>query len=185
MDGYVRRDNITDATLATYRGFYENDSISKEDIFYYVYGLLHSPAYKENYKADLTKMLPRIPTVSDFQGFSKAGRELGRLHLEYETITPAEISEIHQREQPSSEEEQYDYYRVTKMSWSSRKDKSRIVYNQTSRLREFRKQSSSTRSTANPPSSGSWNATRSQLTRIHRSRTIPTTIAVKLAIPGT
>ena len=64
LDGYRRRDNITDATLATYRGLYEDSVISKEDIFYYVYGLLHSPAYKETYKADLMKMLPRISGVT-------------------------------------------------------------------------------------------------------------------------
>lgn len=59
--GYRRKDNITDATLIAYRGFYEDPAISREDIFCYVYGLLQSPTYKETYKADLMKMLPRIP----------------------------------------------------------------------------------------------------------------------------
>lgn len=55
----VHAGNITGATLTAHRGFYEEPAISKEDIFYYVYGLLHSPTYKETYKADLMKMLKK------------------------------------------------------------------------------------------------------------------------------
>ena len=126
VDGYVRKDNITDGTLSAYRGFYEDAAISKEDIFYYVYGLLHSPTYKETYKADLTKMLPRIPKVKDFWGFSTSGRELAELHLNYETVEPYVLEEI-VKGSPSGDE--YDFYRVTKLSFAARKDRSRIVYN--------------------------------------------------------
>jgi predicted helicase len=129
VDGYRRRDNITDATLATYSGFYEDPRVSKEDIFYYVYGLLHSPTYKETYKADLMKMLPRIPKVKDFWGFSTAGRALADLHLNYETLSPAELTEIRRTQPPADVEAQYDYYRVQKLSWGARKDQSRVVYN--------------------------------------------------------
>lgn len=127
VDGYRRKDNITDATLATYRGFYEDVEISKEDIFYYVYGLLHSPTYKEQYKADLMKMLPRIPKVKDFWGFSTAGRDLAKLHLNYETVAPYALEEIAQG-QPADDE--YDFYRVNKLSFGARKDRSSIIYNQ-------------------------------------------------------
>lgn len=126
VDGYIRRDNVTDATLGAYRGFYEDASLGKEDIFYYVYGLLHSPTYKETYKADLMKMLPRIPKVKDFWGFSKAGRELADLHLNYETVEPFGLKEVI-KGSPNGDE--YEFYRVTKMSFGARKDRSRIVYN--------------------------------------------------------
>jgi predicted helicase len=129
IDGYRRKDNITDATLSTYCGFYEDTTISKEDIFYYVYGLLHSPTYKETYKADLMKMLPRIPKVRNFWGFSTAGRALADLHLNYEAVPPAELTEARRTEPPTDVEAQYDYYRVQKLSWGARKDHSRIVYN--------------------------------------------------------
>ena len=129
VDGYRRKDNITDATLSGYRGFYEEAAIAKEDIFYYVYGLLHSPTYKETYKADLMKMLPRIPKVKDFWGFSHAGRSLAELHLNYETVEPAELTEVRRTEAPADIEAHYDYYRVQKLSWGARKDRSRIVYN--------------------------------------------------------
>ncbi|WP_237759938.1 DEAD/DEAH box helicase [Arthrobacter alpinus] len=129
VDGYRRRENITDATLSAYRGFYEDAAATKEDIFYYVYGLLHSPTYKETYKADLMKMLPRIPKVKDFWGFSTAGRALADLHLNYETQAPADLTEVRKTEPPADAEAQYDYYRVQKLSWGARKDRSRIVFN--------------------------------------------------------
>ena len=65
--------------------------VTKEDIFYYVYGLLHSPDYRTTFATDLKKSLPRLPLVEkadDFWAFSKAGRELADLHLNYETIEP-------------------------------------------------------------------------------------------------
>lgn len=86
-----RRDALTDAGLAHFRAAYPGESITKEDIFYYVYGLLHSPDYRERYADNLGKELPRIPCVksaADFWAFSKAGRELAEWHLNYETVTP-------------------------------------------------------------------------------------------------
>jgi predicted helicase len=58
---------------------------------YYVYGLLHSPDYRDRYADNLSKELPRIPCVktpADFWAFSQAGRKLAELHLNYETATP-------------------------------------------------------------------------------------------------
>jgi predicted helicase len=66
-------------------------TITKEDIFYYVYGFLHSPEYRETFANDLKKMLPRIPlvdSINDFWAFSKAGRALADLHINYESIAP-------------------------------------------------------------------------------------------------
>jgi predicted helicase len=68
--GYLKRDGVTDVALANFRAQYADESISKEDIFYYSYGVLHSPEYREQYAADLKKLLPRIPYVSDFAAFS-------------------------------------------------------------------------------------------------------------------
>jgi len=89
-DGYRRRDAITDHTLYKYHNQYGSD-LTKEDIFYFVYGLLHSREYIERYQADLSKMIPRIPLVKNFWGFSKAGRNLAQWHLNYETVTPWEL----------------------------------------------------------------------------------------------
>jgi predicted helicase len=92
-DSYTRRDGISDAALAHFQATYptqgEGDTITKEDLFYYIYGLLHSPDYRSRYADNLGKELPRIPAVkrfADFQAFSKAGRDLAHWHLNYETV---------------------------------------------------------------------------------------------------
>jgi predicted helicase len=85
--GYVRRDAITDRTLTSYRERY-GPEVSKEDVFYFVYGVLHSPEYRERYASDLKKMIPRLPMVPGFWSFSKAGRDLARWHLDYESVEP-------------------------------------------------------------------------------------------------
>ncbi|MGP5342344.1 type ISP restriction/modification enzyme [Glutamicibacter arilaitensis] len=122
---YRRRDNITDATLKSYRSTYFDEDIDKEDIFFYVYGLLHSSTYKEKYASDLAKMMPRIPKVKDFWGFSVAGRELAELHLNYESVEPYQLQEIVKSEVPDA----YEMYRVQKLAFLGRKDKTGIVYN--------------------------------------------------------
>ncbi|QHB18448.1 DEAD/DEAH box helicase [Mannheimia pernigra] len=90
IDGYERKDAITDKALKHFTEFYgEQENIQKEDIFYYIYGLLHSEDYREKYADNLSKQLPRIPRVKsaeDFWAFSNAGRELAHYHLNFETV---------------------------------------------------------------------------------------------------
>ena len=89
QSGYTRRDAINDAALEHFQSTYPDNSISKEDLFYYIYGLLHSEEYREKYADNLMKQLPRIPRTKayqDFAAFSEAGRKLGQLHLNYETV---------------------------------------------------------------------------------------------------
>lgn len=85
---YIRHDGITDWILKEVRNrFGSSRAITKEHIFYYVYGLLHSKQYRERFADDLKKSLPRIPivdNVQDFMAFYKAGKELADLHLNYE-----------------------------------------------------------------------------------------------------
>jgi predicted helicase len=87
-DGGNRRENITDWALGQFRARYGDAAISKWDIFYYVYGLLHHPVYRTRYAANLKRELPRIPFAPDFWAFAEAGRKLADLHLGYESITP-------------------------------------------------------------------------------------------------
>ena len=91
----IRKDGISDAGLKHFLEAYPGEEISKEDLFYYIYGLLHSPDYRERYKNNLAKALPRIPpvkTAADFLGFSKAGRALGDLHVNYESAEPYPVT---------------------------------------------------------------------------------------------
>lgn len=128
--GYIRHDAISDWALDNFRDHYSDDTITKEDLFWYVYGILHSAEYKQRFAADLKKMLPRIPFAADFWAFSNAGRKLGEWHLNYETVEPFPLDEHGGKAQNLLMED--DDYRVSKMAFGKKgkeKDKSVIVYN--------------------------------------------------------
>jgi predicted helicase len=112
--------------------------VTKEDIFYYVYGVLHSPEYRTRFAADLKKMLPRIPLTKeakDFKAFEGAGRKLAEWHLNYETVPTWPVEEIHDKLDLGLEET----YKVSKMTFArptaeqkaagAKWDKTRIIYN--------------------------------------------------------
>lgn len=120
-----RRENITDWALAQFRKHYKDDTISKWDIFYYVYGLLHHPAYRERYADNLKRDLPRIPFAPDFWAFAEAGKKLADLHLNYETIEPYKLDYRWTPGKPVS-------YRVEKMRLA--KDKKSLQFNESLRL---------------------------------------------------
>ncbi|WP_338579792.1 type ISP restriction/modification enzyme [Pseudomonas sp. ML2-2023-6] len=124
----TRRDAITDEGLEHFSVAYPGEVIGKEDLFYYVYGLLHSPEYREKYADNLNKELPRIPAVkaaADFWAYSKAGRALADLHLGYETV-PMYSASVQSSASSDSD------YRVTKMKYGKKgkdKDLSTLHYN--------------------------------------------------------
>jgi len=123
----TKRDAITDEGLAHFHAAYPGEAISKEDIFYYVYGLLHSPDYRERFKDNLSKELPRIPcvkTAADFWAFSKAGRDLADLHLNYETVDMYPVTVDTGGKELAAEQ-----YRVVKMKYGKGKDKTTLIYN--------------------------------------------------------
>ncbi len=127
---FKRRDALTDEGLAHFLAAYPGEKISKEDVFYYVYGLLHSPDYRERYADNLSKELPRIPCVkqaADFWAFSQAGRKLADLHLNYETVTPYPAKVEGDTAKLSAAD-----YRVDKMRYGKKgkdKDLSTVHYN--------------------------------------------------------
>jgi len=126
-DENAKKENISDSTLKEFQGKYGSD-ITKEDIFYYVYGILHSAEYKSRFEADLKKMLPRIPFAQDFWAFSKAGRDLAYWHLNYETIEPYPLHES----EGSLGLNPKEHYKVYKMAFGKKNkavDKTTIVYN--------------------------------------------------------
>ena len=134
------RDGITDAGLqhfiTAYKGDKDGSNITKEALFYYIYGLLHSPDYIARYADNLSKELPRIPcvrTYKDFQAFSTAGRQLAALHLGYETVEPYAVSFETSAGKPitTADTQQFSTadYRVTQMKFAVKTDKTRVVYN--------------------------------------------------------
>ncbi|MCC6642680.1 MAG: hypothetical protein IT386_16080, partial [Deltaproteobacteria bacterium] len=131
------RPNISAAALRAYRTL--DASLTAEDLFFYVYGVLHARDYREAFAADLKKSLPRIPQVKtqeDFWAFSKAGRELSELHVGYETVEPWPDLEITYA--PGFDPNAPDAWRIEKMRYpkvedpeTGRKveDKTRVLYN--------------------------------------------------------
>ena len=125
-DGTNRRENITDWALTHFREHYQDNSITKWDIFHYTYGLLHHPVYCEKYEMNLKRDLPHIPTAldrgqGDFWGFAKAGAALADIHVNYESIRKYEgLKYIETDGMPID-------WRVEKMRLS--KDKTQLTYN--------------------------------------------------------
>lgn len=123
--GYRRVDNITDTIQALYRAAV--GEVTKDDIFYYVYGLLHDPGYRKTYAADLEKMLPHIPTPSTrdrFEQLAVAGRKLAELHVNYESVQPYPLVI-----QINGNQDERETWRVTKMKWKTKGDYTTIAYN--------------------------------------------------------
>ncbi len=127
---HCTKDGITDAGLLYFTANYPSEKITKEDIFYYIYGLLHSEEYRERYADNLSKQLPRIPCVSnseDFWLFSKAGHALSDLHIGYETVRPYDVQIDAGNKKPA--DLGTNKYCVTKMKFAKKGDKTTVIYN--------------------------------------------------------
>ena len=120
-DGTNRRENITDWALENFRKHYGDDTITKWDIFHYTYGILHHPAYRERYAADLKRDLPHIPYAPDFWAFANAGARLAELHVNYESQPEYPLTFVEDAAR------QLDF-RVDRMKLS--KDKTSLIYNE-------------------------------------------------------
>ncbi len=133
-----RKSAISDFGLDYFNDFYATDIISKEDIFYYVYGLLSSRDYLSRYADNLAKELPRIPRVKkleDFWSFSKAGRELAELHVNYETVEPYK-ADIDTGSLSYSQLGKDDFY-VEKMKFAKKGEKDTVIYNNKIRIKNI------------------------------------------------
>ena len=120
---FIRRDGVSDFILGRAKAMY-GKTVGKEDIFYYVYGFLHSPEYRELFANDLKKMLPRLPLVEDvrdFWKFSKAGRALAELHINYESVPAYDGVTV--------TGDDSGFYTVEKMRYPKKDQKETIHYN--------------------------------------------------------
>ena len=120
---FIRRDGVSDFILERAQKMY-GIRVTKEDIFYYVYGILHSPEYRLRFSNNLKKMLPRIPLVDEpreFWSFSKGGRELAELHINYESLAPYDGVTFTGAEK--------GLFNVDKMRFPKKGQKETILYN--------------------------------------------------------
>lgn len=134
VSNYTRHDGVTDWIEREAQKKYGAE-VTKEDVFYYVYGFLHSPEYNQVFAINLKKSLSQLPLVDraeDFQAFAKAGRELAELHLHYEEVEPYEKCKVNKTA---------DDYKVVKMRFGKKdkktNDKSVIYYNQSITISEI------------------------------------------------
>jgi predicted helicase len=120
---YIRRDGVSDFILERAKKQY-GKNVTKEDIFYYVYGILHSPDYRTTFANDLKKMLPRLPLVEDvkdFWKFSKIGRQLAELHVNHEEVPAYKGVKV--------KGDDGKFYTVEKMRFPAKGQKDSINYN--------------------------------------------------------
>lgn len=133
--GLTKRDGITNAALAHFQAAYPDEAINKEDLFYYIYGLLHCPDYRARFRNNLMKQLPRIPAVksaADFWAFSKAGRSLADLHVNYESVDPYPVVIKQGDLRLANIADPKAFYRVNKMKFGGKgkdKDQTTVIYN--------------------------------------------------------
>ncbi len=125
-----RRDAINDEALTHFQKAYQGKTLSKDDLFYYIYGLLHSPDYRSRFANNLSKQLPHIPCVkthSDFCKFSEAGRKLANIHLNFERVKPHPVKLSLRGGSISGLTD--DDYKVTKMKLAKKDDLTTVAYN--------------------------------------------------------
>jgi predicted helicase len=138
-DGSNRKDNITDWGLEQFQSYYKDTSITKLDIFHYVYGILHDPAYRTKYAANLKRELPRIPFAENFWKVAETGKSLMDIHVHYEDQPEYQLTELwslpkgyvhpYGLEVTSVDQvPERDRYRVTKMK-RDKKDPTRLIVN--------------------------------------------------------
>jgi predicted helicase len=133
--GLEQRDALTDEGLAHFQAVYPSEVITKDDLFYYVYGVLHSEEYRDRYADNLSKQLPRIPAVkkaADFWAFVEAGRKLGDLHCDYETVEPYPVTFVRGDTSLAAPSDPEAFYRVEQMKFAGKRpnlDKTTVIYN--------------------------------------------------------
>ncbi|MCH4669113.1 DEAD/DEAH box helicase family protein [Escherichia coli] len=135
---YNKKYSITKNGLEFLKWNFPSANISEEDIFYFTYGILHSEEYRSRYADNLSKELPRIPRVKkveDFWSFSKAGRDLAELHLNYETVEPYK-ADIDTGSLSYSQLGKEDFY-VEKMKFAKKGEKDTVIYNNKIRIKKI------------------------------------------------
>lgn len=133
--GTRRRDAITDEGLAHFQSAYLGELITKDDLFYYVYGLFHSEDYRTRFAENLSKQLPRIPPVrgaGNFWALVEAGRKLGDLHCDFEQADPYPVVFTRGDTALAAPADPEKFYRVEQMKFAGKRpklDKSTVIYN--------------------------------------------------------
>lgn len=112
--------------------FYNVSEIQSENLFYYIYAILCHWDYQKRFVNNLSKSLPRIPfckEYSDFTRFVDAGKELANIHCNFEEVEPHPILILEGDLRLTHIEDPKSFFRVEKMKFSKKTDKSTVIYN--------------------------------------------------------
>ena len=183
-EGLQQIDNISAAVLDHYSRELGRP-VAGDEVFAWVYGVLHSSEYRQTFADDLSKMLPRIPAPASAEQFDQVvqvGQQLLELHINYED---ASQYPLHEESKSLLGKDDPELWRVGKMRWRSKSDRSAIVYNGHLTLAGIPAELTTTCSDLGPRWSGSSTATKSELTRHPRSLTTPTTGVLNTTLPAT
>ena len=147
INGYERVDAIRPEAVEHFKAAYPEEAaaIDVDAVFYYIYGILHSPDYRATYANNLQKELPRIPrvaTYAEFKAFEDAGRALAQLHVGYESVEPYAGCTFSYAKGVSSDNMDYrveklKYGKVKGKTGNAGKDKTVIVYNDQLTIRDI------------------------------------------------
>ena len=127
-----RIDNISDTALRAFQEHYSDNTITKDDIFDYVYGVLHAPSYRKEFAYDLSRMIPRIPYAPDFHIFAEAGKALADLHLNYETCQQYPDLSVEPITPSLLWEEKLEHFRLgtRTMRFSDKQERTTLIINE-------------------------------------------------------
>ena len=147
FNGYKRIDAIRPEAVEHFKAAYPEEAavIDVDAVFYYIYGILHSPDYRETYANNLQKEMPRIPrvaTYAEFKAFEDAGRALAKLHVGYESVEPYSGCTFSYAKGVSSDNMDYrvekiKYGKVKGKTGNAGKDKTVIIYNDHLTIRDI------------------------------------------------
>ena len=147
INGYERVDAIRPEAVEHFKAAYPEEAaaIDVDAVFYYIYGILHSPDYRATYANNLQKELPRIPrvaTYAEFKAFEEAGRALSKLHVGYESVEPYTGCTFSYAKGVSSDNMDYRVYKLKYgknpgKKGNAAKDKTVIVYNKDLTIRNI------------------------------------------------
>ena len=131
----TKKSAIRNDGLLHFENAYQGHNITKDELFYYIYGLIHSQEYRVSFADSISKELPRIPAVKeidDFRAFVNAGRALGEMHVNFETYEPYPIEIKQGNLDLAVINDPVKYFRVEKMKYGGKvgdRDKTQIIYN--------------------------------------------------------
>ena len=130
-------DNITDWALGQFQARY-GPQVTKDEVWEYLYGVMHAPDWRERYRHDLQRNLPRIPLADDFEAFRSAGRKLMDLHIGYEAVEEWPVECSVDGESDNGDADSATYRIEARMRWGKRadgtEDRSVLMVNRRCRL---------------------------------------------------